>query len=282
MKNEPLCVTPTLFMLINSKQQRYASSVLVLFCSSQLLSPPIFCCTYCWFICAGAAWSFFFSLSSKWLCLLYVSVCGWLWRNHGMLYNDDTFQFCINLRVWWVWGFGLVDVAAQYARYRARFSILIHLFFFSLLPPHSIAVRTWCRTKTRMAKKSSFSNWTYGKILVPYVFDPKFCFVQLNPIFFFFFFCKSSHILYYPSTPSRPITLYCTEDNVQHRAIDQLHLPEPTNNLSLFSPSVFIIQKNELWEKWKRNTIEFFYKTKGIWIVSVFKRSKHVFDEGAN
>jgi hypothetical protein len=85
--------------------------------------PPIFCCTYCWFICAGGGVKMFFSLyfnlsiSLKWLCLLYnVSVCGWLWRNHGMLYNDATFQSCINLRdsigigTWWTFTFPFLNL----------------------------------------------------------------------------------------------------------------------------------------------------------------------------
>lgn len=71
---------------------------------------PIFCCTYCWFICAGAAaaWNMFsfhlfhsiYLWNNRVFCIMYqcVCVCEWMvWRNHGMLYNDATFQSCINL-----------------------------------------------------------------------------------------------------------------------------------------------------------------------------------------
>lgn len=94
-KNEAPIVPPTLFVLITATTMLCNS---VLSSSSPHLSPPIFCCTYCWFICEGADWISLYPFLN-WSCLLYnVSLCGWLWRNHGMLYNDANFWFYIKRR----------------------------------------------------------------------------------------------------------------------------------------------------------------------------------------
>lgn len=47
----------------------------------------------------GSGLKFFLYPFLNWSCLLYnVSLCGWLWRNHGMLYNDANFWFYIKRR----------------------------------------------------------------------------------------------------------------------------------------------------------------------------------------
>ena len=97
-----------------------------------------------------------------------------------------------------------------------------------------------------MANLLSLSLW-------PYIL---FCFFLLILLL-----CLS--ILFIPSTQN------CT-GYVQHREIDQLRLPRPTflSLVSLFSKSVFIIQKSELWEEMKENHYrKHFYKKKKEWFV---------------
>ncbi len=134
-------------------------------------------------------------------------------------------------------------------------------FFF---PSHSNAVRTWCRTKTREAKKRKFAFFFFfffimwGQVWL-FLFPLFcFCFIQLNPTLLSYFialFLSLSH-------PYQTHKLH--EENVQHREIDQLHLPEPTlNHFSPFSQSLFITQKPRVVRRnEKRITIEVFYRKK--------------------
>ena len=106
-------------MLINSNNNVMQAALFLFSSPHHSFSPrPSSFVNTCWSLFVRGGVKFFFSLFFEVLLIsffsLYVSVCGWLWRNYGMLlYNDDTFHFCVN---WKRFAWDSVWLAVQFPR----------------------------------------------------------------------------------------------------------------------------------------------------------------------